>query len=513
MTNTRIIKVVLAVAFSCVLVVLLINWFPKYHYYYFAGDNPASGFEIWKCKYWTGLHIAGITEATAEMVKDINVGAGGSNPDNFTTVGNEVFFSARIGANGRELWKSDGTEEGTIMVKDINVGAGGSNPRDFISVGNEVFFSADNGANGYELWRSDGTEEGTVMVKDINVGAGGSNPDMVREINVGAGGSNPRDFISVGNEVLFSADNGAHGWELWRSDGTPEGTIMVKDINVGTGGSNPGYRTFFGGMTIAGNEVFFGADSGGRGRELWKSDGTPEGTIMVKDINVGKGDSNPLCLTTLGKEVFFSADNGANGRELWKSDGTKGAEGLNPHDFTEEVMKMVKEVMKMVKDIFVGAEGLNLRDFTEEVMKMVKDIFVGAEGSNPDNFTEEGTKMVKDIFVGAEGSYPGQQCVFGGMPTVGKEVFFAADNGANGNELWKSDGTEEGTIMFKDINVGAEGSNPRHFTSVRNIMLFCADDGQSGLRKSLWISNGTPEGTRAVRDKDPSGLGVVFCRN
>jgi ELWxxDGT repeat protein len=91
-------------------------------------------------------------------------------------------------------------------------------------VNGELFFTANDGAFGVELWRSDGTEAGTTRVRDINLGA----------LN-----STPAALFAIDDELLFVADDGVHGRELWRSDGTDPGTVMVKDINPGLGDSFP----------------------------------------------------------------------------------------------------------------------------------------------------------------------------------------------------------------------------------------------------------------------------------
>ena len=208
----------------------------------------------------------------------------------------------------QELWKSDGTTSGTVLVKDINSGSDSSSPEDLIAIGNTLYFSADDGTNGRELWKSDGTEAGTVMVKDINSGSGSSIGE-----SSGVGLTKALD-----NTLYFSASDGTNGIELWKSDGTASGTVMVKDINSGSDNSHPQY------LTVFDNELYFsasdglGGSGGGNGHELWKSDGTANGTVMVKDIHVGK-HASPRQLTVVGNTLFFTAHVDGNGRELWKS--------------------------------------------------------------------------------------------------------------------------------------------------------------------------------------------------
>ena len=116
-----------------------------------------------------------LTAQTPVLVKDIyNFQTNGSitGAANYTTVGTTVFFTAIDGINGFELWKSDGTAAGTVMVKNINPGDYGSQPNNLTNVNGTLFFSAagayaDNSGYDTELWKSDGTEAGTVLVKDI----------------------------------------------------------------------------------------------------------------------------------------------------------------------------------------------------------------------------------------------------------------------------------------------------------------------------------------------------------
>ena len=148
------------------------------------------------------------------------------------------------------------------MVADINP-AGGSNPANLTTSNGKLFFSATDGAHGYELWKTDGTAFGTAMVKDIGPGPGDyGRPDWLADVN---------------GTLFFDANDGEHGQELWKSDGTVDGTVLVKDIIPGPYGSQPISLTNFNGT------LYFSADDGTHGRQLWKSDGSTDGTVMVND--------------------------------------------------------------------------------------------------------------------------------------------------------------------------------------------------------------------------------------
>ena len=112
----------------------------------------------------------------------------------------QIVFGARGNLyNGHELWKSDGTVDGTILVLDIRQNES-SAPRNFVVVGDKVYFSADDGVHGKELWESEANAQTTKMIIDITPGYVGSNLD---------------NFINVNGKLFFTADDGINGMELW----------------------------------------------------------------------------------------------------------------------------------------------------------------------------------------------------------------------------------------------------------------------------------------------------------
>tara|TARA_B100000674_G_scaffold122770_1_gene93920 strand:+ start:4217 stop:6427 length:2211 start_codon:yes stop_codon:yes gene_type:complete len=240
------------------------------------------------------------------LIKDINQGAVGSNPMYLTAGSGGMYLSADDGVNGQELHFSQGDAFSTNIVKDIWPGFNNSsNPQWLTKLGSEMVFVADNGENGRELWITDSTEEGTRMIKDINPGNNSSDPTgPMKEMD---------------GYIYFSANDGVHGYELWRTDGTEAGTSMVKDINPGENNSLSWGSTahWHGEYTLVHNSHFyFSSNDGERGVELWRTDGTEAGTVLIVDVNNGEVGSWPWYLTAMGDKVYFTAWDGDQ-RQLW----------------------------------------------------------------------------------------------------------------------------------------------------------------------------------------------------
>jgi len=292
-----------------------------------------------------------------------------------------------------------------------------------------------------------------VMVKDVRPGRGSS---ILNTVLQGSG----KPLTAAGRFVYFGADDGRHGYELWRSNGTAKGTRLVKDIRQGPLSS----QVFS--LTNVGGTLYFTADDGIHGAELWRSDGTAGGTRLVKDINPGPVGSAAFWLTPVGSGVFFYAFDGTR-RGLWHSDGTDTGTGL------------VKELVN-AQDL--AAVGSSL-------------FFAGAAGTGPlglwrSDGTTAGTAEVA----------PGAVTTPYDLTNVAGTLFFAASDPIHSVELWRSDGTVAGTFLVRDINAGVpasqSGSDPQALTAVGSTLYLLAS--ADSRTQQIWRSDGTAGGTVGI---------------
>jgi ELWxxDGT repeat protein len=240
--------------------------------------------------------------------------------------------------------------------------------------------------------------------------------------------SAPYNLVECNDKLYFTADDGVHGKELFVSDGTPEGTQLVADLYPGKNSYGSINSSYPSNLTEFNGKLYFTADDGVHGKELFVSDGTPEGTQLVADLYPGKNidgyinSSAPNNFVEFNDKLYFVANDGVHGDELFVSDGT--AKGT-----------------QLLVDLYPGKNS---------------DGYINS--SAPNNFVEFNDKL-----------------------------YFVANDGVHGDELFVSDGTPEGTQLVADIHPGktndgtySYGSSLNELTVVGNELFFSADSGKTG---------------------------------
>ena len=374
------------------------------------------------------------------LVRSFQYG-GALEPSELAAVGETLFFVAMGLEEGDQptLWKSDGTEAGTVaVVRDLDAPEDYVDPTDMIGVGDTLFFTL-----GSQLWRSDGTAAGTYGLTQL------------------PGGSSLQTFSAVGDVLVFvGADD-----EVWRSDGTVAGTYRIADVNPGPTGSRP-YP-----MTVAGGWTYFDAYDGTE-RAIWRSDGTAAGTTKV----VPSGTRGARDIAAFGQTVYYTVhDEASDGVELWRSDGTpSGTARLSAGVNAATRSGMVADLTMAGSTLYFTTNGA--QEFGRALWK--------SDG------TVAGTVPVADLG-------PDTNWWPLGLTPVGSKVFFRTKTAATGEELWVSDGTAAGTGLLADIDPGPANSDPNQFELHGGALYFQA---RSGGQRSLWTSDGSAAGTRRVDD-------------
>ncbi len=400
---------------------------------YFAAETATAGNELW---------VSQGTAATTGLVEDIWSGTNSSDPQEFVSTAHGVYFTAVTGPESpRTLWRTDGQDSGTHSL--------GIPASSLVEMDGSLFFSGADETNGGELWKATGDAVSRVSTIPGNWGISASS---LAAVNVEGIGTRLFFFAHVERDE-FTID-----YILWMSDGTPAGTVEVKNILDGCpdGGCTNTHE-----MVEFDGRAFFPA-SGPTGHELWASDGTEAGTVLIKDISP-TSHSYPNRLTVVGDLLFFLANSDGNSNgELWVSDGT-----------TAGTFQLLVSDNPHIDDLTPFNGRLFFTVWTETY---------GKELWTSDG-TVGGTTLFADLYEGGSGSgfpnssSPKDLAVAGGL------LFFgAADTGRHGRELWVTDGTVARTLLVHDLKPIStyEEVGPRGMIEVGDRLFFFADDGVIG---------------------------------
>lgn len=398
-----------------------------------------------------------------QLIKDVyGTNASTLEVANAVNISGAVYFTASD-ANQSLLYKTDGTPNGTVTLNMTAVGEHIQSPTNLTNFNNSLIFLAYKRGSGYCLFKTNGS-----IMETEELFATGADAAFMNVLGV------------MNNVLYFSFLQDSTGVELWRTNGTPGGTYMVKNINPSNAGSHPAS------FKVIGSKAYFRADDGLNGAELWRTNGTAAGTELVKDMYSGAPGSYPDNFAVMDTTLFFQANNETNGRELWKSNGAGTV---------------------LVKDIYPGSIGstpTSLLILNNQLYFTAYDT-VSTRLWKSDG-TAAGTQLVKDSLYNV--THP---IVFN------NQLFFVGSEGVNGFELWKSDGSSAGTSLLKDINQNSGayddltfGTNPA-FTVADSTLFFFANDGING--REVWKTNGTPAGTALVKNLDNAATSSYFEAN
>lgn len=385
-----------------------------------------------------------------------------------TVSGKYLFFVGRDANTGIELWRTDGSPDGTRLVKDITPGPSSSfsAPTSLFDANGTLYFFAGTG-----LYKTDGSEAGTVLIRNFG--------DI--------GGAN---LLYYNGLVIFKILGG-----LWRTDGTPAGTFQIAPRSE--------IPRLYKGV------LYFYTSAGPKFQEtdLFRTDGMLTGTSLVKRF--------PATLQSLGVGVdglylTFLTGNFHPTPGLWstwKSDGTEtGTVPLGPTITTSQPGYFNAFGDLYQRQNFTGAQPTFRQSKSTGVFELVTPtpssaVLAGSNsvlyngqiygtGTAPTTGTElsrlDGTPL-RDLNPGV-----GQGIAMGSRPAVFNGLlYFAGDDGATGPELWQSDGSADGTRLVRDQVPGPRGSNPMNLTEFRGALYYDTWDG------TLWkLDVGpTPPGT------------------
>ncbi len=478
---------------------------------FFFGNEPVVGTELWTSD--------GTPSGTRRIGNDLFPN-NGPRPDALTVVGDTVYFVANTPGTGLSieypavptLWKTQGDESNTVPAGADPKPTRGSNPAPFASMGDALYFTTFEDEEVPKLWRTDGTAAGTRALADVGpkgmltFGSAGlseltvlndslyfatsqssgyelwktdgtSSAAVTTDVLLATEASYPIELHTHNGELFFAGKDTTHGVELWKTDGTS--TVLVKDLNAGTPSSNPASFT-----SVVGGDLYFLVNSSTTGWELWKTDGTEPGTVRAVDIRGSAGTGTVTSIAgAMGDSLYFVAADTATGPELWRLDGTGTA--------------------TLVKDIRSGAQGSGPSRFAvigTTLYFTADDGVSGRELWRTDG-TPAGTSRVKDIAIGTTSASPAAFAV------IGTTLYFTADDGVSGSELWRSDGTETGTVRVADVRPGSAHGVLAESLFVlpdEKVLLFAANDGVNGTE--LWRSDGTEAGTFVLHDIAPGQL-------
>ena len=449
-------------------------FFSKTNPYYKSGKEP---------------HYYDIAEGETHMVSDIYSMPVEFGVEQFSAFEDKLFFTVED-HRGKELWQTNGTDTATHIVADIYPGEEGSQPHGVLQFENNYYFTAADSQNHYQLWELNG-ENGQLRNAaehlQIQTDPALKHPHKVlyhgkmyfparkkgtddepilfaydsqhKSTAVSNLFTYPEFFVPTSSGLFFQAEYEGNK-RICLTDGTNAGTSRVsnsdllikshasKSVPVGTDGVN----------------MYFSSRNPELGTELFMSNGTEQGTRMLRDIYEGQYSSSPLDMIFVNDKLYFSANVGSIFRELWVSDGT--------YDGT-----------RLVKDFWDRGSGISewyweKTGFKGELFFTAKMPEYGTELWKTDG-TKAGTHLIGDFVPGPESSNPHSFVV------IDTFLYFVAADSLGKDRIWRTDGTSSGTEQLEIPSDFSYPIQPDNLTAFKQDLYFSGTD--TVLGKSLFV--------------------------
>ena len=464
---------------------------------YFVALHPGSGRELW---------ISDGTTSGTNLIKDIMPGTRTSTPENLIHANEKLMFTAEDGVHGDELWASDGTTAGTSLVKDMNPGPEGSNNTNllygkrmghFTNINGILYFMASITSSGDFFYRSDGTAEGTVIIAEaFGILDNEPSPEFIyrngyvyffngdpyaphiyslykmpyrgrpitriKNFEVEDWGVQVRhNMLYLNGSLFFSSQFSSEyesygGYELIRSDGTPEGTVSIHDTYAPTMSAFPSQMITVNGRVYSLSYSYHFPNLSTT-PQLYSTNGTPEGTFKIR------GERNHYEWEAVGDRLFFLEENSDGGDALWQISVTKGTPN-STHVVTSGILSEGQAIPESLTNV-----GGVLYYFNRQGQIFRSD------------GTSVGTQVVgelKRVFSISEVN--GQLCIFAYSET-------------DQLQLWKMSPQGAMSIVATWNNSTPSAFAERGATEKSEVLYFLLFT--PGQGHQIWRSNGTAEGT------------------
>ncbi|MCB0699863.1 MAG: T9SS type A sorting domain-containing protein [Chitinophagales bacterium] len=385
------------------------------------------------------LSVLSATAQNGFINYDVANGFASAAPQYLTAHNGRLYFFANNGSSGREFMYIEDTNKAVLPQ---NLAAGNKNAigngykRPIAGMGSKVYFTSTNGSAGEEVFMYDGTT--VKLIADLTFGPDSSRPDYYTPLN---------------GKLYFIATTAAGGTELYEYNEVnfPK---MVTDINPGAANSVSGPVIAFD------NKIFFVATTSAYGSELWFYDPVADTSGLAADIDTGVASSNPADFTVINGKLYLSASTVKNGREMYEYDGSNA-----PTMLTDISPSGLSSISPSYSNAFAW--------YNNKIYFAGRDTFgqTHVHSYNPAN-----SDVKLEFKINTNGSSQPRDFV-----VYNKQLFFTANDGSKGFELYHYDSTGTMASLVGDLCDGANGSFPMELTPVGDNLFFAGNDCNLGI--------------------------------